>query len=123
MKNKRRQIKKSLTRFNNLSITPKKLAVVLLAMSTLAFVATQLVTNAVLSPLGHKLASLNTEKNLLLEENRELEQEIAKDTSYTIVDKYSANKLGLAKTENDKTIYVEGNQFQASTGNVSASAQ
>lgn len=85
-----------------------------LTVSAFIFITTQLATNAKLSPLGHKLAALNNEKNLLLEENRELEQEIARNRSLTIINKYSADKLGLKKTENGKTIYVNSSQVQAS---------
>jgi cell division protein FtsL len=95
-------------------MTKEKGIMIFFAISTLLFVSVQLYTNALLSPLGHKLASLNTEKNLLLEENRDLEQDIAKNSSITIISKYADKKLNLTKTDNSKTIYSTPASVQAS---------
>lgn len=87
-------------------VTPQKFVVGLFVLSMIMFVAVQLSTNTVLTPLGHTLASLNSEKNQLIEQNRELEQEIAKNSSITVITKYADKKLSLTKTDNNKTIYA-----------------
>jgi len=96
------------------TITKEKTIMIFFVISTLLFVSVQLYTNALLSPLGHQLASLNNEKNLLLEENRDLEQDIAKNSSITIISKYADKKLNLTKTDNSKTIYSSYSSVQAS---------
>jgi len=96
------------------TMTKEKMIMIFLGISTLLFISVQLYTNALLSPLGHKLASLNNEKNLLLEENRDLKQDIAKNSSITIISKYADKKLNLTKTDNSKTIYPSYASIQAS---------
>ncbi|GAB4157496.1 MAG: hypothetical protein Fur003_1290 [Candidatus Dojkabacteria bacterium] len=108
----KRSLRRAFTTKNK-KLSLNKVLIVLVLVSTVLFITTQIITNAVLSPLGHKLAAYNTEKNLLLEENRELEQQIAKDTSITIIDKYSQENLKLKKTLSKNTVYVNGSEIQA----------
>lgn len=86
------------------------------ALSLIIFVTTQMVTNAILSPLGHKLQSLNSEKNELIEENRILEQQIAKADSIIVIELYSKEKFELEDNsgkDRNKTIYVSDKSVQA----------
>ena len=53
----------------------------LLVASFVLFVVSQLVINSILTPLGIKLEELNDEKEYLLEENRVISEEIAKNSS------------------------------------------
>lgn len=82
-------------------------------IALLLFTLTQLITNAILSPLGHELQSMNFEKNALIEDNRQLEQEIAKDTSITIIQVYSADKFEIRAKTNHKSVYVTDPSIQA----------
>lgn len=82
-------------------------------LSVIAFIFVQLVTNAILSPLGHKLENLNSEKNQLIEENRILEQEIAKSNSITVIETYSKDKFELSNTTEKETVFVSNKSVQA----------
>lgn len=86
---------------------------VFLFVAILAFLSTQLITNAILSPLGHELQALNSEKNLLVEDNRVLEQEIAIDTSLTIIKVYSENQFEISADAEHDSIYVTDTTVQA----------
>lgn len=79
-----------------------------------AFVVTQLATNAILTPKGIQLERLNTEKNLLLEENRSLEERIAKDNSFVMIKTYSEKKFDLKEVPAKDTVYVTADSIQAS---------
>lgn len=83
------------------------------ALSVILFVLVQLGTNAVLSPLGHRLQSLNTEKNALIEENRTLEQDIAKSNSIVVIEVYSEDKFDLSSKPKKETIFVSNKSVQA----------
>lgn len=113
MSKTKRKIRNSLNN-KEFRFTSSKAISTFFVISTLIFISAQLYTNAILSPLGHKLASLNTEKNLLLEENRELEQDIAKNSSITIISKYAEKKLQLEKTQSENTVYATPTSVQAS---------
>jgi hypothetical protein len=81
--------------------------------SVIAFILIQLVTNAILSPLGHKLENLNSEKNQLIEENRILEQEIAKSNSIIVIETYSEEKFELSNESDKETVFVSNKSVQA----------
>ncbi len=86
---------------------------IIFVLSFILFLSSQLFTNAILSPLGHELQSLNTEKNLLLEDNRILEQEIAKDSSLTIIKAYSKAQFDIKDDSKHQSIFITDNSIQA----------
>lgn len=95
------------------SIDPSIIARVLFVISFIIFLGSQLLTNAILSPLGHELQALNTEKNLLIEDNRSLEQEIAKDSSLTIIRAYSTVQFDITDESQHQSIFVTDQSLQA----------
>lgn len=90
-----------------------KLLTGLALLSVLTFIVVQLMTNAILSPLGHRLQALNVEKNQLVEENRILEQEIAKSNSVIVIETYSKDKLKLRPGVEKNTVFVNNESVQA----------
>lgn len=84
-------------------------------ISLAVFCSTQLFINSKLSPLGKQLQSLNNEKDLLLQENRELEKDLANSQSITVVEQMTNKKFKLTQTKTNQLIYV--------TPSVSAQAQ
>ncbi|MBN2100561.1 hypothetical protein JW710_01555 [Candidatus Dojkabacteria bacterium] len=71
----------------------------------LAFCVVQLVIVSVLSPRGKELRRLNQEKEMLIEENRKIEHEIAKYSSMSIIKARSEKDLEMKRAE--KVIYLE----------------
>lgn len=59
----------------------------------LMFCIIQLVIVSVLSPYGETLVTLNAEKDLLVEENRILEQKIAQRVSLSVIASRASNDL------------------------------
>jgi hypothetical protein len=84
---------------NNLPVTILSISLVLFAMS-------QLVINSILSPLGIELQRLNIEKEALIEENREMENQIAKLGSIKVVETLTEKRLNISKVENQEIIYI-----------------
>ena len=76
-------------------------------ISLVFFGLSQLVINSILAPLGTRLQSLNSEKNFLVEENREMEEEIAKTNSITIIKKLSDEKLAISSDNDKSVVYIE----------------
>lgn len=87
------------TNKNNMPATVLSVTLVIFAMS-------QLIINSILSPLGLELQSLNTEKESLIEENRQMENQIAKLGSIKVIQKLTEEKLNISKNENQEIIYV-----------------
>ncbi len=75
--------------------------------SLVAFILSQLVTNSILAPLGTELQSLNSEKNYLVEENRGMEEEIAKSDSITVIRKLADKSLSLSSSNDKTVIYLQ----------------
>lgn len=92
------------TAFSNSLFT--KLTGSIALISTLIFCITQLAINANLNPKGAKLESLNTEKQMLIEENRQLSEEIAQAKSLTIVSEISTKKLSLQDNPSANVVYI-----------------
>lgn len=93
--------------------TPSNTTSKILIICFILFAASQLVVNSILTPLGTQLQSLNTEKEYLLEENRELSEKIAKTNSIRVIQNLSEKKLSLTE-ENDQTVmYIEDNTLMA----------
>jgi len=89
------------------STTRNNLPVIVFLTSVGIFVVSQLVINSILNPMGTELQSLNSEKNFLVEENRSMEEEIAKTNSITVIKKLAEKTLDI-KAGNTKTVvYLE----------------
>jgi hypothetical protein len=82
-------------------------------LSLVIFGASQLLLNSILTPLGSKLHSLNTEKEHLLEENREIAEQIAKHSSLRVIENLSEKKLNLSQEKQQTFIYVEDSSLVA----------
>lgn len=75
--------------------------------SLLSFILSQLVVNLVLAPLGSELQSLNREKNYLVEENRGMEEQIAKNNSITVIRKLADKTLSLSASNQKSVVYLQ----------------
>lgn len=82
---------------------------VIFVLSLIFFLTTQLYINSILSPLGGKLQFLNSEKDLLVQENRELEKDLANSQSLAVVQKLTNKKYRLKPTTPTQLVYVTGN--------------
>lgn len=85
------------------SNTPSKVFLLTLVL----FGLSQLVVNSILTPLGVKLQSLNTEKEHLLEENRQMSEDIAKNNSIKVIENLSEKKLNLTQDKQQTVVYIE----------------
>ncbi len=75
--------------------------------TVLVFVLSQLVINSILTPLGVELQNLNSEKNYLVEENRSMEEQIAKTNSITVIQKLANKSLKISSSNKRTVIYIE----------------
>ena len=82
-------------------------------VSFAAFVISQLFINSILAPLGTELQNLSTEKNYLVEENREMEEEIAKSNSIVIIQELASNGLNLSSTSSKTVVYLDDTNLVA----------
>ncbi len=73
---------------------------------TVVFVTIQLVINFVLTPKGIELEDLSREKNLLVENNRELEQEIARIKSISIIKEITGETMSLSSDPENEIIHI-----------------
>lgn len=87
--------------------TTDNLPATIFAISLIFFGLSQLVINSILTPLGTQLQSLNSEKNFLVEENREMEEDIAKTDSITVIKKLSDEKLEISADNTRTVVYIE----------------
>ena len=83
-----------------------KLPITILSISLVLFAMSQLVINSILSPLGIELEILNTEKEFLVEENRAMENQIAKLGSIKVVETLTGKRLNISKIEGQEIIYI-----------------
>lgn len=90
-----------------------KLPVTIASISLVLFAMSQLVINSILSPLGLELQRLNTEKESLIEENREMENQIAKLGSIKVIETLTEKRLNISKNDNQEIIYVSDNDVIA----------
>lgn len=79
----------------------------------LVFTLSQLVINSILSPLGIELQRLNSEKNYLIEENRSMEEQIAKTNSIMVIKQLANKKLNISSSSEKSIIYIEGSSIIA----------
>jgi len=75
--------------------------------SLFAFILSQLVSNTILAPMGTELQRLNSEKNYLVEENRGMEEKIAKNNSITVIRKLADESLSLSSSNQKTVVYLE----------------
>jgi len=87
--------------------TRKNIPVIVFTFSMIVFVLSQLVINAVLNPLGTELQNLNREKNFLVEENRAMEEQVAKTSSITVIKKLADKQLDIRAQAQKTIIYLE----------------
>ncbi len=85
----------------------------LLIISFVLFTLSQLVVNSILTPLGIKLETLNKEKEFLLEENRVISEEVAKNSSLKVIENLSGKKLNLSQKKVQTFIYIEDSRLVA----------
>jgi hypothetical protein len=71
------------------------------------FTISQLIINSIITPLGLELESLNSEKNYLVEENRSMEEEIAKTNSIMVIRQLANKKLNISSDAERVIIYIE----------------
>ncbi|MCA9375305.1 hypothetical protein KC622_03170 [Candidatus Dojkabacteria bacterium] len=103
----------SSTRRDKKPLTVERVFMVLTVLAAITFVMTQLITNAILSPLGQQLQSLNNEKDSLVEQNRALEKQLAKNTSLTSIKIYSEKEFDLKPNNKKETFFVSTPSIQA----------
>lgn len=87
--------------------TRTNIPVIVFTFSMIVFVLSQLVINAVLNPLGTELQNLNREKNFLVEENRAMEEQVAKTSSITVIKKLADRQLDIRAQSQKTIIYLE----------------
>ena len=85
----------------------KNIAASIFVLSLVLFILSQLIINSILAPLGTELQSMNGEKNYLIEENRGMEEEIAKSGSITVIQKLADKSLALSPTNNKTVVYIQ----------------
>lgn len=76
-------------------------------LTVVVFVFSQLIINSILTPLGVELQNLNSEKNYLVEENRSMEEQIAKTNSITVIQKLANKSLKISSSNKRTVIYIE----------------
>lgn len=81
------------------------------------FALSQLIVNSVLTPLGIKLQTLNTEKEYLVEENRQISEDIAKNSSIKVIEDLSNKKLNLTQDKEHTVVYIEDSTLVANKTN------
>lgn len=85
----------------------------ILLVSFVLFILSQLVVNSILTPLGIKLEALNKEKEYLLEENRVISEEIAKNSSLRVIESLSDKKLSLSQQKVQTFVYIQDSRLVA----------
>ncbi|HNW23483.1 MAG TPA: hypothetical protein PKH06_01850 [Candidatus Dojkabacteria bacterium] len=91
----------------------KNIFAITLLASFVILVLSQLIVNSILTPLGSRLESLNTEKEHLLEENREMSEEVAKSSSLKVIENLSEKKLNLSVIKAQTYIYIQDSTLVA----------
>lgn len=86
--------------------TRRTLPTTVLSVSLVIFVISQLVINSILSPLGIELERLNTEKEALIEENRQMENEIATSSSIKVIKTLTTERLDISDNNKKNIVYV-----------------
>jgi len=115
----KRQLQSSTEKVEKNSNYKLSLPALVAVVSTILFCITQLAINASLNPEGARLEQLNTEKNLLVEENRKLQEEIAKSKSLTVISELAEKKLEMHDDSKVNLVFLNSNDVVAvaTTGN------
>lgn len=87
--------------------TRKNIPAFVFIASMSVFIISQLVINAVLNPLGTELQSLNSEKNFLVEENKTMEEKVAKTSSITVIKQLALAQLDITTQSAKNVVYLE----------------
>ncbi len=82
------------------------LCVKLTAIVLILFLSTHLIINSILTPKGIKLEDFSQEKNSLVENNRELGQEIARIKSISIIKEITSESMQLESNAQNEIIYI-----------------
>ena len=98
---------------NTRNSTPSSTTAKIFLICFILFAASQLVVNSILTPLGTELQTLNTEKDYLVEENRELAEQIAKTNSIRVIQNLSEKKLSLTEDNDQAVMYIEDTSLMA----------
>ena len=85
---------------SGIKLSVQKLSFGVFVASLFFFCMVQLVSVSLLSPKGKDLKALDVEKEFLVEENRDLEQEAARMTSLPIIKNRAEKELSMGRTEN-----------------------
>ncbi len=85
----------------------RDLPIMVFLIALFVFTISQLIINSILTPLGLELESLNSEKNYLVEENRSMEEEIAKANSIMVIRQLANKKLDISSDSERVIIYIE----------------
>ena len=85
----------------------KNIAASIFVLSLVLFILSQLIINSILAPLGTELQSMNGEKNYLIEENRGMEEEIAKSGSIMVIQKLADKTLSLSPSNKKTLVYLQ----------------
>lgn len=85
----------------------KNLPIAVFLGTLVVFIVSQLIISSILAPLGLELESLNSEKNYLVEENRSMEEEIAKTNSIMVIRQLANKKLNISSDSERVIIYIE----------------
>ena len=102
---------------NQTSNRKSNIGIKIFLMTLLIFGVSQLVVNSVLTPLGVKLQTLNTEKEHLVEENRQISEEIAKNSSIKVIENLSDKKLNLTQEKQQTVVYIGDTTLVANRSN------
>lgn len=102
----RRKMKNSLgvEKKKSFNFSLGKFSLVLLAFSIFSFCFIHLTVSSILDPRGKELRILEAQKEQLVEENRVLQQEIAKLSSLSVVIGRAQKDLGMEKAKD--VIYI-----------------
>ncbi len=85
----------------------------LTVVAFLLFISSNIFVNFLLTPKGIQLEDLSQEKNILLENNRELGQEIARIKSINIIKEITGESMNLASRNSEKIIYISNDSIIA----------
>ncbi|MHC1716865.1 MAG: hypothetical protein AB9915_03230 [Candidatus Dojkabacteria bacterium] len=91
----------------------RNIPITMFLFSVLVFILSQLVINSVLTPLGMELQNLNKEKNYLVEENRGMEEQVAKTNSIMVIQKLAGKSLKISSSNKKTVIYIENSSIIA----------
>lgn len=98
---------------NRLDLKNQNVPLAIFLFTLLVFILSQLVINSILSPLGIELERLNSEKNYLVEENRSMEEQIAKTNSIMVIKQLANKRLNISSSSERNLIYIEDSSIIA----------